>query len=90
MELSSEIRVPLAGPFGLVAFVDAGAVRSAVWNVGVSNLRYDVGPGVRYASPVGLLRVDAAYQLNPIPGLLVEGAPQVRRWRLHLSIGQTF
>jgi outer membrane translocation and assembly module TamA len=90
VELASEIRAPVAGRFSVVAFVDAGTVRPDAWDVGVSNLRYDAGPGLRYASPVGLLRVDAAYQLNPIPGLLVEGAPQPRRWRLHLSIGQTF
>jgi hypothetical protein len=34
--------------------------------------------------------VDFAYQLNPITGLLANGKPQSRRWRVHLSIGQTF
>jgi hypothetical protein len=30
------------------------------------------------------------HQLNPIPGLLVDGEPQDRRWRVHFSIGQSF
>jgi hypothetical protein len=41
-------------------------------------------------SPVGALRIDAGYQVNPIPGLVVDGEPLLRRWRLHFSIGQTF
>ena len=90
IELSSEIRVPLFGRVGMVAFVDAGDVRPESWSLGLDHLRYDVGPGVRYLSPVGPLRIDLAYQLNPIPGLLVEGEPQARRWRIHFAIGQTF
>jgi hypothetical protein len=29
-------------------------------------------------------------QLNPIPGLLINGVPETRHWRLHFSIGQAF
>lgn len=90
VEISSELRVPITGRFGAVAFVDAGNVRPDPWDIGMSSLRYDVGPGLRYASPIGPLRVDLAYQLNPIPDLLIEGAPETRRWRVHFSIGQTF
>jgi len=28
--------------------------------------------------------------LNPVPGLLIDGKPETRRWRLHFSIGQAF
>jgi hypothetical protein len=28
--------------------------------------------------------------LNPIPGLLVDGEPETRHWRVHVSIGQSF
>ena len=90
VELSSELRVPLFGRFGAVVFVDAGNVRSDAWDLSMSGLRYDVGPGIRYMSPVGPLRVDAGYQINPIPGLVVDGETLLRRWRLHFSIGQTF
>jgi outer membrane translocation and assembly module TamA len=90
LELSTELRVPLAGRIGLVAFADAGNAWRAPSGITLSDLRVDAGPGVRYLSPVGPLRVDLAFQLNPIPGLLVDGKPQSRAWRLHLSIGQTF
>jgi outer membrane protein assembly complex protein YaeT len=90
VELTSEIRVPVTERFGAVAFVDAGSVQANPWDLSASALRYDVGPGLRYASPIGPLRVDLAFQLNPIPGLQVDGAPEPRRWRVHFSIGQTF
>ena len=90
VEISSELRLSLFGRFGAVLFVDAGNVRSDAWDLSLSDLRYDVGPGIRYMSPVGPLRIDAGYQINPIPGLVVDGEPLLRRWRLHFSIGQTF
>jgi outer membrane protein insertion porin family/translocation and assembly module TamA len=55
-----------------------------------SDLRYAVGPGLRYQTPVGPIRFDVGYQLNPIPGLVVNGKPQTRRFRVHFSIGQAF
>ena len=30
------------------------------------------------------------YQLNAIPGLIVNGLPETRHWRIHFSIGQAF
>jgi outer membrane translocation and assembly module TamA len=56
----------------------------------VHDLRYAVGPGLRYQTPIGPLRFDVGYQLNPEPGLLVNGSPQPRRWRVHFSVGQAF
>ena len=55
-----------------------------------SDLRYAVGPGLRYQTPVGPIRFDFGYQLNPIPGLVVNGQPEKRHWRIHFSIGQAF
>ena len=60
------------------------------WEFKLNDLRYAVGPGLRYQTPVGPIRFDFGYQLNPIPGLLVNGEPQTRRWRIHFSIGQAF
>jgi outer membrane translocation and assembly module TamA len=70
--------------------VDAGNVWALPWSFDVRDLRYAIGPGLRYATPIGPIRVDVGVQLNPIPDLLVEGQPQQRRWRLHFSIGQAF
>jgi len=36
------------------------------------------------------VRFDFGWQLNPIPDLLIDGAPQSRAWRMHFSIGQAF
>jgi outer membrane translocation and assembly module TamA len=49
-----------------------------------------VVPVLRYRTPVGPIRVDLGYQLNPIEGLIINGEPQTRRWRVHFSIGQAF
>jgi outer membrane protein assembly complex protein YaeT len=90
LEGSSELRLPVWGKLGAVAFVDYGNVWSEAWNLDLSDLRYSVGPGIRYQTPIGPARLDIGYQVNPIEGLLVEGEPQKRRWRLHFSIGQAF
>jgi hypothetical protein len=34
--------------------------------------------------------MDFGKQLNPIPGLLIDGHPEARTWRVHFSIGQAF
>jgi outer membrane protein assembly complex protein YaeT len=90
LETSLELRTRVWNSLGLVIFGDAGNVWEDTWDYRLSDLRYDVGPGLRYLTPVGPLRADFAYQLNPIPGLLVDGEPQNRRWRVHFSIGQSF
>jgi outer membrane translocation and assembly module TamA len=90
LEMSSELRVAAFGNASLVAFVDAGSVATASWDIAFKDLRYDAGPGFRYMTPIGPLRIDFARQLDPIPGLLVDGAPEVRHWRVHFSLGQAF
>ena len=87
---SSEVRFPLRGKLSGVAFADAGNVGSSDWSVERMRLRVDIGPGLRYATPIGSMRADFGYQLTPIDGLVVNGTPALRKWRLHLSIGQAF
>jgi outer membrane protein assembly complex protein YaeT len=87
---SSEARAALKGKLGGVLFLDAGNVWTDLRTVDFGQIRYAVGTGLRYATPVGPIRLDWGYQLNPIPGLLVNGQPQTRRWRVHFSIGQAF
>ena len=90
LEGSSEARFPLVGNIGAVAFLDYGNVWSNSWDVNAGDLRYAVGPGFRYLTPIGPVRVDAGYQLTPIENLRVNGEPERRHWRLHFSIGQAF
>jgi outer membrane protein assembly complex protein YaeT len=87
---SAELRARLKGNFGGVLFLDGGNVWADTWGIRLNDLRYAVGPGLRYETPIGPVRFDIGYQLNPIPGLLVDGQPQTRRLRFHFSIGQAF
>jgi len=86
---SGELRIPVAGPFGAVLFVDAGNVWANTWALS-ARLRSDGGTGLRYRSPFGLFRVDVGYQFTPIEGLTVDGNPKNRRWRIHVDMGHTF
>lgn len=89
LDMSSELRLSGFGNLALVAFIDAGNVwtpsQTAPWS-----LKADAGPGVRYATPIGPLRVDLAFQLTPIEGLISNGEPETRHWRVQFSIGQAF
>jgi outer membrane protein assembly complex protein YaeT len=89
-ETSAELRAPIWGNLSAVLFADAGNVWNNAWAFDFSDMRYDVGPGLRYMTPIGPIRADLGYQLNPIEGLLIDGKPQSRRFRFHFSIGQAF
>src|SRR5207245_674518 len=87
---SEEVRAIIRGNFGAVVFLDAGNVWADSLGYKLNDLRYAVGPGLRYQTPIGPIRFDFGYQLNPTPDLVVNGTPNFRRWRLHFSIGQAF
>jgi outer membrane protein assembly factor BamA len=89
-EASVEVRSPLWKGLGVVGFVDAGHVWRSPWTMRPGDLLYDAGPGIRYSSPFGLVRIDVAYQLNRLEGLRIDGKPQTGRWRIQLGIGQAF
>jgi outer membrane protein assembly complex protein YaeT len=90
LESSAELRVRLKGNFGVALFADAGNVWPVEWQWDLGDLRADTGAGLRYTTPVGPVRADFAWQLTPIEGLMVNGTPRTRRWRIHFSIGQAF
>jgi outer membrane protein assembly complex protein YaeT len=87
---SLEIRAPIWNKLGGVIFVDGGNVWSRQWDFNLNDMRYDVGPGLRYNTPIGPIRADLGFQLNPIPDLLVNGKREARHFRFHFSIGQAF
>lgn len=90
LSFSGELRAVLRGNFGAVLFIDGGNAWADSWAMDLGDLHYAIGPGLRYLTPIGPIRFDLGYQLNPIPELLVNGEPQTRRWRVHFSIGQAF
>jgi outer membrane protein assembly complex protein YaeT len=87
---TTELRIPIAGKLGAVLFMDAGNAWRNPWDINLNDLRYDVGPGLRYNTPIGPIRLDVGFQLNPIDGLIVNGEQQSRPLRVHFSIGQAF
>jgi outer membrane protein assembly complex protein YaeT len=90
LESTLELRFPVTGNVSAALFADAGNVWAGSLDAQANRLRSDVGVGLRYRTPIGPVGADFGYQLNPIPGLIINGEPQDRRWRLHFSIGQTF
>ncbi len=67
-----------------VLFLDGGNVWTNPWDFNLNDLRYDVGPGLRYNTPIGPVRLDVGCQLNPIPGSAGE-----RRSRRSAPCGRT-
>jgi outer membrane protein assembly factor BamA len=64
-EASLELRFPLSGSLSGVAFADASDVTRDVGHVRFNVPHLSVGPGLRYMTPVGPLRLDIGYR---IPG----------------------
>lgn len=89
-EASTELRVPIVGNFSGVLFVDAGNVWRQALDFRLHDLEYAAGPGLRYLTPIGPVRVDVGFQLTRVEGLRIDGEPESRHWRLHFSIGQAF
>jgi len=67
MELSSELRIQVTETVGIVPFIDAGTVSEGEF---LESARFQVGAGIglRYLTPFGPLRIDAAVPVNPQPG----------------------
>ncbi|MEP2706072.1 MAG: autotransporter assembly complex family protein [Roseibium sp.] len=65
LELSGEVRVKITDTIGVVGFVDAGnAYKNSVPDFS-EGLKIGVGAGLRYFTPIGPLRIDAAIPLDP-------------------------
>jgi outer membrane protein assembly factor BamA len=92
LETMIELRVPVTTNIGGVVFFDAGNVWPDTYDFNLGDMKYDVGAGIRYRTPVGPIRFDAGWQLTKIEGLIINGDPRNndRRWRLHFSVGQAF
>jgi len=77
-----EWRFPIWRWLGGAAFLDTGVVAPDVGSLTFSGFKTGVGGGLRITTPVGPIRFDAGYALNPIPGS--------GRWQLYLAIGHAF
>ncbi len=83
LETSVELRRRLTDKIGLVTFVDSGTVYRQGWPDFSEPLRVGAGIGVRYATPMGPLRLDLATPINRRDG--VDPAIQV-----YFGFGQAF
>ena len=81
IQLNAEARLNAAGGNGVVLFVDGGNV----WidqQIRLHELRASYGAGLRYATPVGPLRLDYGQKIHRRPG---ESPGE-----LHFNIGHAF
>jgi len=79
---SIEARIDLGGNLELPIFVDAGTLRDTPRSGRTEGVKYTIGSGLRYMTPVGPVGLLYGYRLNPETG--------EDSGRLHFSIGYTF
>lgn len=80
---SLEVRFPIYDALGGVVFLDTGNAWERVEDT-FGSLRYTTGFGLRYNTPVGPIRLDIGYQINPPTGEPFD------RYAVYLSVGQAF
>jgi outer membrane protein insertion porin family len=85
--LNVEMRSPYWKGLGLVGFVDTGNVFERATDIDLGEVRVATGFGIRYRSPIGPLRVDLGFKMDP--RLLADGSRE-RRSVFHISLGQAF
>ncbi len=83
--LNSELRFPthINKALGAVIFYDGGNVYSAInFRNFVDNYTNTIGIGLRYATPIGPVRIDLGRNLNPVPG--------INPTQYYITVGQAF
>ncbi len=89
--LNAEYRFPILGPVGAAVFTDIGNIYGTS-TIHFDDLRYGVGTGLRYISPVGPLRLDVGFKLRRrIIGEDADGNPIFEHpFAFSLSLGYAF
>lgn len=80
VEFSIEPRMKIYGPLSWVVFFDAGNVWTEAKEIDLKDLRYSVGSGIRYDTPIGPVGIDFA---RPI-------WDNSTKWQFHINIGHAF
>jgi outer membrane protein assembly factor BamA len=79
----AEARYNVTRALQLASFLDTGNVYPEVSDVALGDLRWSAGLGLRYRTPIGPIRLDWGYVLDPQPG-------DPGRSHFHLTIGHAF
>jgi translocation and assembly module TamA len=79
--MNQELRYHHRSGLGLVGFYDVGNVVPTVESMRF-DLRHTLGAGLRWASPIGLLRVDVGFPLDR--------QPEEKSYRFFFGVGQAF
>ncbi|MEL6767893.1 MAG: BamA/TamA family outer membrane protein [Pseudomonadota bacterium] len=82
IEAGAELRFPIFGDVGGVAFVEGGTVSSEIFPDFEEDFLVAAGGGVRYYSPVGPIRFDIGFPIN--------GRDADDAFQFYISIGQAF
>jgi outer membrane protein assembly factor BamA len=86
-EASTELRFPISGPVRAVVFADASDVTRNVGHIRFNVPHLSVGPGLRYMTPVGPLRLDIGYR---VPGAQEIGDSQLPATEGGNDVGNLF
>jgi outer membrane protein assembly complex protein YaeT len=86
LEFSLEGRFPLPifEKIGGVIFLDAGNVFPRIHNLDLGQLKYAVGVGLRYLSPIGAIGIDIGFPTNRI------NYQQDSPYQIHFTVGYGF
>lgn len=84
---NAELRVPIYGGLRGALFLDGGRVADSLRGAAPANWEYGAGAGLRYTTPVGPVRLDFGYKLNPVKPAAIA---VLDTWRIHFSIGEAF
>ncbi|WP_445665163.1 BamA/OMP85 family outer membrane protein [Fodinibius sp. AD559] len=94
VEIRQELSFLING-LGMAAFLDGGQIWETVARIRQRPVQFGIGGGLRYQSPLGPVRVDIGYKLNPTDQDLniYRGTNHGSAWNrigIHFSIGQAF
>jgi outer membrane protein assembly complex protein YaeT len=87
LEGHAELRFPIYKAFKGALFLDGGQVADSLSGSAPANWKYGAGGGLRYLTPVGPIRLDFGYKLNPEKPTALAKADT---WRIHFTIGEAF
>ncbi|HEX3769641.1 MAG TPA: BamA/TamA family outer membrane protein, partial [Polyangiaceae bacterium] len=65
-EASVELRWDVSGPLGIAFFCDTADVSENVFEIRPTELHMSCGAGARYQTPVGPIRLDVGYRIQPL------------------------